>query len=235
MFSKINLLILLLSFSLQILAAGESDFPHNYYNIVIVILMFIIIIALLSIIYFEGKKKKSETKSHNKFNTIKNLTSKIPSWVFKLVYLIVLMTVVLYFYDFGTSESKKDNGNSEDSSLNKDDSSINEETVTLKTDSISLKSGKYIYDSNCIACHLGDGGGSVGPNFTDEYWIYGGGIKNIFKSIKYGVPEKGMISWQTVLNPKQMQEVASYILSFQGTTPAAPKQPEGEIWKGEKK
>jgi cytochrome c oxidase cbb3-type subunit 3 len=112
---------------------------------------------------------------------------------------------------------------------------INEETVTVLTDASALQSGKAIYDANCIACHANDGGGIVGPNLTDQYWINGGGIKNIFKTIKNGVPAKGMISWQTQLNPNQIQQVASYILSLQGKTPVNPKQPEGEIWKDEEK
>jgi cytochrome c oxidase cbb3-type subunit 3 len=107
---------------------------------------------------------------------------------------------------------------------------VNEETVTLLNDAPALQSGKSIYDANCVACHASDGGGIVGPNLTDEYWVHGGGIKNVFKIVKYRVVEKGMISWQTQLNPLQMQEVSSYILSLQGTTPAAPKQIEGEIW-----
>jgi cytochrome c oxidase cbb3-type subunit 3 len=68
---------------------------------------------------------------------------------------------------------------------------------------------------------------------TDEYWIHGGGIKNIFKTIKYGVPEKGMISWQSQLSPSDMQKVASYILTLEGTNPPNPKEPQGEIWKEE--
>jgi cytochrome c oxidase cbb3-type subunit 3 len=112
---------------------------------------------------------------------------------------------------------------------------INEETVQLLTDPNELTTGKTIFDANCIACHAADGGGIVGPNLTDDYWIHGGGIKNVFKTIKEGVPAKGMISWQTQLNPNQIQEVASYIISLHGTTPAAPKQPEGELWKEEPK
>jgi len=108
---------------------------------------------------------------------------------------------------------------------------VNEETVTLMTDDSALDAGKTIFQNNCVACHAADGGGIVGPNLTDDYWIHGGGIKNVFKVIKYGVVEKGMIAWQTQLNPNQMQEVASYVWSLQGTTPANPKQPEGEIWK----
>ena len=112
---------------------------------------------------------------------------------------------------------------------------INEETVTVLTDASALQSGKAIYDANCIACHANDGGGIVGPNLTDQYWINGGGIKNIFKTIKNGVPAKGMISWQTQLNPNQIQQVASYILSLHGTTPVNPKEPQGEIWNEEEK
>ena len=85
----------------------------------------------------------------------------------------------------------------------------------------------------CAACHGQKGEGTVGPNFTDEYWIHGGGIKNIFKTIKYGVPEKGMISWQSQLKPSDMQKVGSYILTLKGTNPPNPKAPQGTIWSDE--
>jgi cytochrome c oxidase cbb3-type subunit 3 len=65
---------------------------------------------------------------------------------------------------------------------------------------------------------------------TDAYWIHGGGIQNIFKTIKYGVPAKGMIAWQAQLNPEAIQKVASYILTLQGTNPANGKAAQGTIW-----
>jgi cytochrome c oxidase cbb3-type subunit 3 len=107
---------------------------------------------------------------------------------------------------------------------------LNEETVTLAADAGALSSGKDIYDKNCASCHGFGGEGLVGPNLTDEYWVHGGGIKNIFKIIKYGVPQKGMISWQTQLSPTQMQEVGSYIVSLANTNPPNAKPPEGEKW-----
>ena len=65
---------------------------------------------------------------------------------------------------------------------------------------------------------------------TDPYWIHGGDIKDLFKTIKYGVPEKGMISWKDQLKPVEMHQVASYILSLQGTNPPNPKEPQGELY-----
>ena len=91
--------------------------------------------------------------------------------------------------------------------------------------------GELIFKSFCAACHGQKGEGTVGPNFTDEYWIHGGGIQNVFKTIKYGVPDKGMIAWAAQLKPADMQKVASYILTLKGTNPPNPKAPQGEIWK----
>ena len=94
----------------------------------------------------------------------------------------------------------------------------------------TITEGKTIFNTNCTVCHGPAGGGLIGPNLTDEFWIHGGGVVNVFKTIKYGVPVKGMISWQNQLNPKQMQAVANYILTLKGTNPANGKQPEGTIY-----
>lgn len=104
-------------------------------------------------------------------------------------------------------------------------------TVTLLTEASDLSNGKKIFTERCIACHKADGGGGIGPNLTDEYWILGGGIKNIFKTVSEGGRDgKGMIAWKQDLKPLEIAQVASYVISLKGTTPAAPKAPEGEIW-----
>jgi cytochrome c oxidase cbb3-type subunit III len=110
---------------------------------------------------------------------------------------------------------------------------VDESTVVLLADESAIAAGGKIFGDNCKACHGGAGEGGVGPNLTDEYWIHGGGIKNVFKTIKFGVPEKGMISWQAQLKPQQIQQVASYILSLQGSKPANAKAPQGDIYKDE--
>ena len=104
-------------------------------------------------------------------------------------------------------------------------------TVELLTDASDLAAGEKIFTTNCVVCHMADGGGGIGPNLTDEYWILGGGIKNVFRTISEGGRDgKGMVAWKNSLKPVEMAQVASYLLQFQGTTPANPKAPEGEIW-----
>ena len=107
---------------------------------------------------------------------------------------------------------------------------IDENNVEFSDAPSVLASGKAIYDRECVACHAPEGQGLIGPNFTDNYWIHGGSMQDVFKTVKYGVPQKGMIAWQSKLSPTEMRDVSSYILTFVGTTPKnppPPKPPEG--------
>lgn len=110
---------------------------------------------------------------------------------------------------------------------------VTSESVIALSDADAISAGQGIYIQNCVACHGQKGEGSVGPNLTDEFWIHGGGIKNVFKTVQNGVPAKGMISWKSQLSPKQIQQVSSFILTFQGTKPENGKAPQGDIWKEE--
>ena len=87
--------------------------------------------------------------------------------------------------------------------------------------------GKAIFTANCAACHGANGEGTIGPNLTDRSWLHGGEIKDIFKTVKYGVPEKGMVPWEQTLTPGQIAEVSSYIISLRDSNPANPKGAEG--------
>lgn len=108
---------------------------------------------------------------------------------------------------------------------------MDEKTVTLLTEPADLAEGKTIFTTNCAACHRADGGGQIGPNLTDDNWILGGGIKNIFHTLVNGGRDgKGMISWKGTLKPKEMQKVASYVISLKGSNPVDPKAPDGEVW-----
>jgi cytochrome c oxidase cbb3-type subunit III len=173
------------------------------------------------------------------YDGIRELDSRVPPWFSWLFYLTILFAIyyMLNYHVLGTGKLMYEEYNDEmqtaaiqRAELISTGAFLNEETVTRLTDPAAIDKGKQIFSTNCVACHGTDGGGIVGPNLTDKYWIHGGGIKNVFTTIKYGVANKGMISWQTQLNPNQIQQVASFVLSLQGTTPAAPKAPEGQIW-----
>lgn len=112
--------------------------------------------------------------------------------------------------------------------LEKSGNNIDENTAKESQDAGVIAAGQAIYAANCIACHGDKGQGTVGPNLTDEYWLHGGSVNDIFKTIKYGVPDKGMIAWEKTLSPKQIEDVSNYILSLKGTNPPNPKAPQGE-------
>ena len=173
------------------------------------------------------------------FDGIKELNNKIPPWFMAIFYITIFWAgwYMISYHVIGSGNVQEEEylaeveaAELEREILNKSGTLVNEETVSRLDDDASLASGKDIFVKNCAACHGMNGEGLVGPNFTDDYWIHGGGIKNIFKIVKYGVPQKGMISWQTQLDPTQMQEVSSYIMSMRGTNPENQKGPEGKKW-----
>ena len=112
--------------------------------------------------------------------------------------------------------------------LKKFANSVNEDNVTALTTPEGIADGKKLYAQYCVACHGEAGQGGVGPNLCDEYWLHGGNVKAIFKTITHGVPDKGMIAWDKQLNPLQIQQVASFIVTLKGTNPPGAKAPQGE-------
>jgi cytochrome c oxidase cbb3-type subunit 3 len=92
---------------------------------------------------------------------------------------------------------------------------------------VVIASGQAIFKSTCAPCHGDHAQGNVGPNLTDDYWLHGGKINDLFKTIKYGVLSKGMPTWEKQLSPKQISDVANYIESLHGSNPAGAKAPQG--------
>ncbi len=106
---------------------------------------------------------------------------------------------------------------------------IDENNVKLTVLSEDIQNGKQLFVSNCASCHNQDGGGNIGPNLTDNYWIHGNEVQDVFKVIKYGVTGK-MIPWDGTLSGKEIQDIANFVLQeLVGTTPLDPKAPEGEL------
>lgn len=107
---------------------------------------------------------------------------------------------------------------------------IDENNVQLLTTGYEVESGKSLFSQNCVACHGKSGEGGVGPNLTDNYWLHGGDIKQIFFSIKYGWQDKGMKSWKEDFTPAQIAQLSSYIHTLKGTNPPNPKAPQGDLY-----
>ena len=174
------------------------------------------------------------------YDGIKELDNNLPPWWVYLFYGCIIFAVV-YLVRFEIM-----GGDNQEMELKKEMAQaqvdiaeykktapdlMDENTVTVLTAPADLAAGKAIFTANCIACHRADAGGQIGPNLTDDNWILGGGIKNVFHTLVNGGRDgKGMISWKATLKPKQMQEVASYVLSLKGSNPVNPKAPDGEIW-----
>ena len=179
---------------------------------------------------------------HN-YDGIRELDNVLPPWwvysfyatiIFGLIYLVRFEIINEYNQDeeFQTEMNEAKIAVAEYMKTAPD--MMSKEKVTLLTDASSLAAGKAIYTTNCVACHKADGGGQIGPNLTDHFWINGGGIKNVFNVIMEGGRDgKGMISWKASIKPSDIQKVASYVLSLQDTNPAAakPTEPEALEWK----
>jgi cytochrome c oxidase cbb3-type subunit 3 len=101
------------------------------------------------------------------------------------------------------------------------------ELAAFAQDLAKLAAGQAVFEANCVPCHRADGGGVIGPNLTDDYWIHGGKPTQILHTIEVGVPDKGMPAWGTVLNPADLPAVAAYVLHLHGTHPPEPKEPQG--------
>ena len=186
--------------------------------------------------------REAEVATDHEYDGIRELDNRLPPWWLYGFYFTILFAVVylfrFFFLDMPTQEEEyqADMQKAREEAkvyLASLDNLIDENSVTLSTETSELNAGKAVFESSCAVCHAADGGGGVGPNLTDKYWLHGGDMPSIFKTIKYGVPAKGMIAWESQLSPKKMQQVASYIYLMEGTTPANPKDAQGELFERE--
>lgn len=172
------------------------------------------------------------------YDGIQELDNPTPAWFMWLFYVTIAFAVgyLLIYHVFGVgqlqyAEYKTEMAQAEIEKkiyLSKAANLVDENTVKLTTDQAALAQGKTVFKASCAPCHGENAQGMVGPNLTDEYWLHGGKINEVFKTIKYGVQAKGMPTWEKQLSPKQIADVANYVLSLQGSHPAGAKEPQGE-------
>jgi cytochrome c oxidase cbb3-type subunit III len=185
-------------------------------------------------------EEEQDILMHHEYDGIRELDNVLPPWWLWLFYATVIWGVVyvvnvhvIEVWPHQEEEYRREMAEAKasvEAYLAQAAASVDENTATVNLDAAMVAQGKAIYDQNCKACHGAAGEGTVGPNLTDDHWKNGGGIKNIFRTVKYGVPERGMIAWKAQLNPTEIHAVSNYIISLHGTNPANPKEPEGELW-----
>jgi len=97
----------------------------------------------------------------------------------------------------------------------------------LQKDAAAMAAAQAVYASRCAACHGPEGQGVIGPNLTDDYWLHGGSLTAIRRTIADGVPDKGMVPWKEQLKPTELEAVAAYVGRLRGTNPPNQKPPQG--------
>jgi cytochrome c oxidase cbb3-type subunit 3 len=183
-------------------------------------------------------EKESELLLDHNYDGITELDNHLPPW-WKWLFYITVVWGVVYFIAYHVTDSLPlmDQEYQNEVALAQEQKAkmlalnppvaIDENSLKYEKNDEFIKKGRQVFAINCASCHGADGQGGIGPNFTDEFWIHGGSIKDIFGTIKNGVQEKGMIPWGPVLSPEQIRNVSFYIKSINGTTPANPKAPQG--------
>ncbi len=172
------------------------------------------------------------------YDGITELDNPVPAWFNGMFYASMAFAVVYLcvYHVFGWGPNQDEEYNREMARaekarqewLSQAANNIDENSVEVDARAETIAAGQAIYTQNCAVCHGGAGEGGIGPNLADEYWLHGGEIKDVFKTIKYGVLDKGMVPWEQSLTPAQISEVSNYILTLRGTNPPNPKEPQGE-------
>ena len=188
--------------------------------------------------------KEQDVQLDHDYDGIKELDNSLPPWwIYGFYFKILFAGVYMYRYHISKSsplqveelaiekiQAEKDKVAFMATLAN----NVDETSIAYNPTAELLTEGKVIFVKNCVSCHGPEAqGASIGPNLTDEYWIHKGGIKDIFKTIKNGVQEKGMIPWGQQLSNAQIAAVATFIKSLQESHPTNPKAPQGDKYEEE--
>jgi cytochrome c oxidase cbb3-type subunit 3 len=185
----------------------------------------------------QKKEEESVDQVLHEVDGIQEYDNKLPNWWLYTLYGAIIFGVG-YWYWFQTAHIGKSPNEAYQAELDhaladqamqiKVGEATPESLVALTKDPNAVALGKQVFASTCAACHRADGGGNVGPNLTDEYWLHGGAPEKIFKTIATGVPDKGMPPWQPQLGPLKTQAVTAYVLGLRGTNVPGGKTAQGE-------
>jgi cytochrome c oxidase cbb3-type subunit III len=172
----------------------------------------------------------------HEYDGIQELDNNLPRWWVWLFYLTIAFSAayLLYYHVFRAGDLQlaayqKERAAGEalkQSFQAKFEAEV--ESLAPLTGPEPLGRGRQTFLTYCAPCHREDGGGIVGPNLTDDYWIHGSNYVDTVKIILNGVPDKGMLAWRGVLQPADITAVASHIFTLRGSNPPNPKPREDQ-------
>ena len=172
---------------------------------------------------------------HEEYDGIKELDNPLPPWLKYIFYVTIIISfsylMLLVVFKDDSIIQKMEYSKEMAAARAKTEVAVKAEAVQSAAVPMSheqiLAGGKVTFDKICYVCHGKFGEGLVGPNFADDYWIHGGNPEDLKKIIVDGIIDKGMLSYKSQLNNKQIDQVIAYILSLQGTNPPNQKAPQG--------
>ena len=165
------------------------------------------------------------TRSHT-FDGIQEFDNRLPNWWLWSFYLACIFSVFYWiaYHTLGIAdlpgeaylEEQRQAAARLEAELAKNP--ITDESLLKLADNPAfVAEGRAIFEdmTKCALCHKANGSGDIGPNLTDEYWVYGGKPMDIYTTIMEGRPGGMLAHKQYGLG--FVQRTTAYVLSIKNT------------------
>jgi len=180
---------------------------------------------------------RHDTVTGHEYDGIREFDNRLPNWWLMIMYGSMVFAL-LYWIVFHTLEIKplprekfaQEMLKAQEAELERmAKAGVSNESLLLMVEiPAKMEEGRELFVKHCVACHLDDGRGLVGPNLTDDAWVYGCEPMDQLKIVNEGVAAKGMPAWLNQLGPSRVQTVVAYLQTLKNTNAPNGKAPEGE-------
>ena len=218
-----------------------ADFTSGFWSIYITVLTVLGIAGCALLLWSQStiktklsKEGQVETTGHTWDEGLQELNNPMPRW-WLFTFAATIIFSAIYVLNIGPIGNGKGRIADYDDDMKKFAAAHPAPTGAISADKLlamvqdkeARHEGEEVFQKYCVSCHRMDAGGLIGPNLTDNAWIHGGKITDIYKTLMNGVLEKGMPAWGTMLKPEEVEQVVAYVASLQGSNPVNPKAPQG--------